>query len=153
MGRKRTSALLCLAVAAAWAASAAQADSFAPGPLRPASAWLQVDSPVAASRVGYGIVEVRGRAGAGEPRSHDLVIVLDLSDSTIQASGADLDGDGPDGATDPDFLDWLRDQEEVRDGLAFRLRGTDFEDSILAAELMAADVLLSRLSLEVFRVD
>lgn len=114
--------------------------------------WLKVDwPPPEGATVQSGLVEVRGHAGARGQRGHEIVLALDLSDSTLQPCGVDLDGDGPGGTTRPEFLAWLAAQPGVRDGLVQRLRESDFEDSILAAELDAARALLERLDPRVFR--
>jgi hypothetical protein len=107
--------------------------------------------PPEGASVGSALAEVRGHAGLRGQRGHEVVIVLDLSDSTLQYSGVDLDGDGPGGTTRPELLAWLSEQPGVRDGLVQRLRESDFEDSILAAELEAARALLARLEPRTFR--
>ena len=78
-------------------------------------------------------------ASARQRRGHDLAIVLDLSDSTVLSSGVDLDGDGVGGGTDPELLAWLTEQPGVRGALVDRLREVDLDDSILMAELSAAE--------------
>ncbi len=115
---------------------------------------LRVDEPAAAqSRVRLPLIEVKGHAGAAGGRGHDVVIVLDLSDSTLQDSGVDLDGDGPGGRTDPAFLARLAARPDVGPGLVKRLREElDFEDTVLAAELDAAEALIQRLDPRRFRV-
>jgi len=80
------------------------------------------------------------------------VIVLDVSDSTILSSGLDLDGDGPEGRTDPELLTRLGEQPGVRGALVERLQEVDLEDSILMAELAAAEALIQRLDPRVFRI-
>jgi hypothetical protein len=80
------------------------------------------------------------------------VIVLDLSESTLHPSGLDLDGDGPDGRSDPELLRRFRPSGFAGPGLLKRLQTElDFEDTILAAELEAASVLVARLAGERFR--
>jgi hypothetical protein len=98
------------------------------------------------------LIEVKGWASARQRRRHDLVIVLDLSDSTVLSSGVDLDGDGSDAVTDPEFLSWLTQQPDVRGPLVKRLREVDLDDSILMAEILAAEVLIKRLNPHVFRI-
>jgi hypothetical protein len=80
------------------------------------------------------------------------VIVLDLSDSTVLSSGVDLDGDGSPGETDPQLLAWLTEQPGARRALVERLRELDLDDSILMAEVSAAEALIQRLDLRVFRI-
>jgi len=83
---------------------------------------------------------IRGRATADAPgpRRFDLMLVIDISESTKVASGADVDGDGvigvnpreellPPGAVPPDLL------------------STDPQDDILHAQVAAAQGLLSSL--------
>jgi hypothetical protein len=95
---------------------------------------------------------VKGQASARRGRGHDLVIVLDLSDSTVLSSGVDLDGDGPGGGTDPGLLAWLAEQPGVPRALLDRLRNLDLEDSILMAEVSAAEALIQRLDPHAFRI-
>ena len=77
----------------------------------------------------------------------DLAIVLDLSESTLHPSGLDLDGDGPQGRTDPALLERFVPSGFAGPGLAKRLREElDFEDTILAAELEATSALLERVA-------
>jgi hypothetical protein len=98
------------------------------------------------------LIEVKGWASARQRRRHDLVIVLDLSDSTVLSSGVDLDGDGTGAVTDPAFLSWLAEQPGVRRALVGRLGGVDLDDSILMAEISAAEFLIKRLNPHVFRI-
>jgi len=115
--------------------------------------WLEVTSPPdLRSSTSLPLIEVKGQAGARRSRGHDLVIVLDLSDSTVLSSGVDLDGDGPDGETDPEFLAWLTEQPGVRRALVERLQEVDLDDSILMAEVAAAEALIQRLDLRVFHI-
>lgn len=80
-------------------------------------------------------VEVRGWAAAGPGAPQDLVLVLDLSGSTLEPSGIDVDGDGAIG--------------EPR-----RLRGgsSDPGDTVRAAEVVAARRLVDGLDLARTRV-
>ena len=115
--------------------------------------WLEVTAPgEKRSTTSSPLIEVKGRASARRSRGHDLVVVLDLSDSTVRSSGLDLDGDGASGRTDPELLTWLAEQPGVRGGLVQRLREEDFDDSILMAEVAAAEALIQRLDLRVFRI-
>jgi len=115
---------------------------------------VEVDRPgPRESTADFHLIEVKGFAGEARNHGHDLVIALDVSESTVGDSGVDLDGDGPDGRTDPDFLAWLEEQQGVSEGLLQSLRaGQDFEDSILAAELLATEALIDRLEPQRFRV-
>jgi hypothetical protein len=78
---------------------------------------------------------VAGRAAAmsGELRQFDIVMVIDTSGSTADPSGADIDGDGKVGK-----------QRLGRIGSIF-MPSTDPGDSILAAEIAAARMLLAGL--------
>jgi Mg-chelatase subunit ChlD len=83
---------------------------------------------------------IRGNAVAeGErPADFDVMIVIDVSGSTESASGVDVDGDGEVGIN-PQF-------ELVVPGTYDpSVRSTDPEDTILAAEVMAADALIGSL--------
>ena len=115
--------------------------------------WLEVTAPPdLRSSTSLPLIEVKGRATARRSRGHDLVIVLDLSDSTVLSSGMDLDGDGSDGDTDPEILTWLIGQPGVRGALVERLQEVDLDDSILMAEVAAAEALIQRLDLRIFRI-
>jgi hypothetical protein len=116
-------------------------------------AWLEVTAPRdQRSTTSLPLLEVKGWASARRGRRHDLVIVLDLSDSTVLSSGVDLDGDGSQGGTDPQLLAWLTEQPGTRRALVERLREVDLDDSVLMAEVSAAEALIQRLNLRLFRV-
>lgn len=75
----------------------------------------------------------------------DVMIAIDISGSTRAASGADVDGDGEIGF-DPQA-------EQVAPGLyPPDMRSTDLQDTILAAEIAAADALLENLDSKHLRV-
>ena len=115
--------------------------------------WLEVTAPrEKRSSTSLPLIEVKGWASARRGRAHDLVIVLDLSDSSVRSSGLDLDGDGSSGRTDPEFLAWLAEQQGVRGALVERLQEVDLDDSILMAEVAAAEALIQRLDSRVFRI-
>ena len=68
----------------------------------------------------------------------DVMIAIDISGSTRAASGADVDGDGE--------IGFNPQQEQVPPGLyPPDTRSTDPQDTILAAEISAADALLQNL--------
>jgi hypothetical protein len=117
------------------------------------SAGLEVSAPAEPrSETPMPLVEVRGQAGARPPAGHDVVIAIDLSDSTTAPSGEDLDGDGAGGRSDPARLAAIA-QEAGRDSpVVKRLAEVDLEDSVLFAELAAAEILIRRLDPRVFRV-
>jgi len=138
-------ALLALALGAALGA-AASADASAP--------WLVVDEPgPRESTVSQGLVEVRGHGGGRQGSGHDVVIVIDLSESTLADSGLDLDGDGEAGRSAPDLVDWLANELGSDARLVRRFRDEqDFDDTVLAAELEAARALIERLDPARFQV-
>jgi len=108
---------------------------------------LQVDAPAPGTTTRLPLIEVKGSAGSAAGAGWDLVLVLDLSESTLHPSGLDLDGDGPEGSTDPELLARFKPTGFAGPGLLKRLQTEiDFEDTILAAELEAADALVARLS-------
>jgi hypothetical protein len=108
--------------------------------------WLRIDAPAAPeSTAQLPLVEVRGQAAARGARTHELVIVLDVSASTALPSGWDVDADGAHGRTNPARLARLLAKPDLPAGLTERLRSEDFDDSVLAAELAATSALLARL--------
>jgi hypothetical protein len=110
------------------------------------AARLRVDAPSPRETTLRGpLVEVRGQAAARELGAHDLVLVLDLSESALLPSGWDVDGDGPKGRTDPALLARLTARPEFPPNLVTRLGEADFDDSVLAATLSAAHALITRL--------
>jgi hypothetical protein len=115
--------------------------------------WLVVDTPnEVETKVQHSLLEVRGHGGARRGSGHDVVIAIDVSESTLGDTGIDLDGDGPLGRSDPGLLAWL-DGQLVDDSLVERLRDRqDFDDTVLAAELEAARALAERLDPNRFRV-
>lgn len=116
-------------------------------------AWVRVSEPVSANtEVDLPLIEVSGYAGARTRRGQDLVIVVDVSDSTLEPTGVDLDGDGPEGATDPLLVDWLLRQPDASERLVERVQEEDFDDSVLMAELAAAYELIDRVDPRLFRV-
>lgn len=134
-------AALPLVVALALAAAAARGAEFG----------VALDAPAPGAETSLGWIELRGRAGSAAPRGHDVVLALDLSDSTTAPAGVDLDRDGPGGRTSPELLAAVR--AEGADGaLLRRLEGRDLDDSVLFAELAAAEVLIGRLDPAAFRV-
>ncbi len=146
--QSRTRAVSCLAQAlvAGLALAAVTAPARADEPQPP---WLTIDAPADdGAAVSLPLVEVRGRAAPGGAAAHDLVIVLDASDSTILPSGWDVDGDGPGGRTDPARAERF----SASPVLAARMREADLDDSVLMAELAAARALLDRIDLRRDRV-
>ena len=90
---------------------------------------------------------IKGNAVAegDRPADFDVVLVIDVSGSTKVASGVDVDGDGEVGI-DPHF-------ELLPPGTySPDIRNTDPQDSILAAEIAAAEALLATLDSDRVRV-
>ena len=115
--------------------------------------WLRIETPgVGETRAELPLVEVSGLAGARGLAGQDLVVAIDLSDSTIEPSGLDLDGDGEAGATDPIFLEWLRRHPDARDSFVERIEREDFDDSVLLSELAAARALVNQVDPRAFRI-
>ena len=112
------------------------------------SAWIVLDAPGedAVVRAPAAWIELRGRAGLGDRLDHDLVILLDLSSSTLLASGADVDGDGDVGRTRGRARQLI-----MRNVQSTRLDRTHYssdpDDSIRAAQAVAARRLVERLDL------
>ena len=139
--RTRVVPRLVQALVATLALAATTAPARADEPQPP---WLSIDAPAEdGAAVSLPLVEVRGRAAPGGAAAHDLVIVIDTSESTILPSGWDVDGDGPDGRTDPTRAERYADSAV----LAGRMREADLDDSVLMAELAAARALLDRIDL------
>jgi hypothetical protein len=115
---------------------------FYPSLVDPApTAWLDVAAPgdhVAVRRIAS-FIEVSGRAGFRELVDHDVVVVIDTSTSTFLPTERDVDGDGTVGQ----YRNWV---PRVRHGYRpLRSWTTDFDDTILQAELRAAAQLLAGL--------
>jgi hypothetical protein len=105
--------------------------------------FVEVDAPLSGDVVSapLPLVEVRGWAGTGLRGQHDVVIVLDRSASTFRSSGVDIDHDGIvgrdlHGAQPPHAVLWT----------------TDFGDTIVSAELLAARRLIERLDAKTTRM-
>jgi Mg-chelatase subunit ChlD len=120
-----------------------QADALraAAAPLPPDLPWVELLAPE--SQVVSGapaLVDVRGRAGRGPRAALDVVLVLDVSASTLLASGLDVDGDGV--IAEPSPRGTRNAYGELR---PHRTWTTDPGDTVMAAELLAARRLLERL--------
>jgi hypothetical protein len=114
---------------------------------------LDIDAPAAAeSESRLPLLEMRGQAGARPARGQDVVIAIDLSDSTTASSGQDLDGDGPEGRTSPERLAAISRAAGADAAVVKPLAELDLEDSVLFAELLAAEALIDRLDPRTFRV-
>lgn len=109
-------------------------------PARAESVWGELFEPRDHQlvREPVGLVEVRGWAGTGIPGQHDVIIALDRTASTFEPSGADVDGDGIVGVRDDSFKQ-------------FRVV-TDPDDTIAAAQLLAARRLIEKLDPQTTRM-
>jgi hypothetical protein len=105
--------------------------------------YLEIDAPHSGDLVSepIGLLEVRGWAGTGLRGKHDVMILIDRSVSTFRSSGVDVDGDGVVG----------RDLRETSEEHAV-LWTTDFGDTIISAEMLAARRLIERLDSETIRM-
>jgi hypothetical protein len=151
--------ILILALLALVPGSVAQADpsspslaaveaSAAPAP-DPAGVRLHIERPVGGSLVEskMHMAEIRGSAthAGGQPKNFDVMIAIDVSQSTKAASGADVDEDGEIG-------------ENPHEGLFLPgeypddVWSTDPDDTILAAEVRAARALLESVDSKRVRV-
>ena len=122
--------------------------SAAPAP-DPQPVRLLIEQPVGGSLVEskMHMAEIRGAAtcAGGQPKTFDVMIAIDVSQSTKAASGADVDEDGEIG-------------ENPHEGLYLpgeypdEVWSTDSQDTILAAEVTAARALLESVNPERVRV-
>jgi len=112
-------------------------------PARADRVYLDVDAPHSGDAVAepIALVEVKGWAGTGLRGKHDVVILLDRSASTFRSSGMDVNGDGRVGHDLPENI-----HEEVVTWT------TDFGDTIVSAETLAARRLVERLDPETTRM-
>ncbi len=121
----------------------------APASEAPGEVQLVIEAPTTGGVVEseMHMAEIRGTALAAGDRAsdYDVMIVLDLSQSTRHASGADVDGDGNVGE-DPHM--GLFAAGEYPDDVY----STDPEDTILHAEVLAGKTLLQNLNPERVRV-
>ncbi len=90
-------------------------------------------------------LEVRGKAGLWEAALQDVAIALDVSNSTLDASGVDVDGDGRVGRTLGRALGPFAPPSD-------RGGSSDRGDSIVRAEIAAAERLLAELDPATTRV-
>lgn len=136
--------LLAALLLPAGAGIAAPASAAASNPVR-----ILVESPTDGQKVNNKVHQapIRGNAlaeGDG-PAEFDVILVIDVSGSTKHASGVDVDGDGETG---------INPQLELLPPGTFApdVFNTDPGDSILAAEVRAADALVANLDAERVRV-
>ncbi len=102
--------------------------------------WLEIRAPEAGEVVTgpVGVLEVEGWAGTSSEDRHDLVIAIDVSESTSLPSGVDVNRNGRIGRTLRSSRDPLRLPNPRR-------RCSDTGDSVLAAEIAGARQLVERL--------
>jgi len=108
--------------------------------MRHLAARLDVTTPAAGAEARSDLAwfELRGKAGLWEAPLHDIVLALDVSNTTLEASGADVDGDGRVGrARKMEQLLWMRDDP--------RRASSDRGDAVVRAELAAAERLAAEL--------
>jgi hypothetical protein len=108
--------------------------------MRHLAARLDVTLPAAGAEARSDLAwfELRGKAGLWEAPLHDVVLALDVSNTTLEASGADVDGDGKVGrARKMEHLLWMRDDP--------RRASSDRGDSVVRAEFAAAQRLAAEL--------
>ena len=120
-----------------------------PAPVLPADLpWVELITPShLAVRGAPALVEVRGRAGRGPRAALELVVVIDLSASTLTASGMDVDADGVVGVAST-----RSPRNAFGDLRPYRTWTTDSGDTVMAAEILAAHRLLRRLDAATTRV-
>jgi hypothetical protein len=91
-------------------------------------------------RLSAPLVEVSGRVGVPELFDTDIVLAIDLSQTTLFASGIDLDGDGVTGST----WEWAREKKLV--DRHHKLWTSDPDDVVIHSELIAAGSLVRGLA-------
>jgi len=106
--------------------------------------FVELEKPGLAHEVRgpIGMVAVRGWAGSGMPGQHEVLIMIDRSESAFEPSGSDVDGDGRIGKRRGSV-----DQVVHYDKLC-----NDPGDTILQAEIEAARRLIRRLDPETTRM-
>jgi hypothetical protein len=99
------------------------------------SPWLALELPERV-RSSVALAEFRGRVAGSEPSNADVVLVIDLTNTTLEASGVDADGDGVLGIDRP----WARQnaRTDVRWQRPAESWTSDFDDAIVSVELAAA---------------
>jgi hypothetical protein len=105
----------------------------------PTAVRVSIDSPATGelvkSKVNLAAIRGSAQAGNGQPLDFDVMLTLDVSHSTRQPSGSDVDGDGEVGFNPLEEL--VAPGTYPPDVVC-----SDPEDTILAAELRAAELLL-----------
>lgn len=98
---------------------------------------LEVPRPGEVVRLPVGLVEIRGQAGFGARGSCDVVIALDVSESTLHPTGFDVDGDGRVGR--------LRKSLQRPPYGFFQHWTSDFDDTVVVSELAFVRHLIQQL--------
>jgi hypothetical protein len=104
--------------------------------------WLAVELPERV-RSSVPLAEFRGRVAGPEISGADVVLVIDLTNTTFEASGVDVDRDGTVGKTHS----WaeMRTGSDKRWQRPVRTWTSDYDDSIVRAELETARLLIDAL--------
>jgi hypothetical protein len=105
--------------------------------------WLILDLPERV-RSSVPLVEFRGRVAVNELSGADVVLVIDLTNTTLEASGVDADGDGIVGTNRP-WAD-MHSRSDVRFQRSAQSWTSDFDDAIVNVQLAAARRLTSALA-------
>jgi hypothetical protein len=137
--RWRTPAATGLAAAALWGAIGAGAEV----PLRaPGTPAIELVAPSSGEKIRrlVPLALVKGRVGWLELFDSDVVLAIDQSNSALLASGLDVDGDGNVGRT----RSWAKNGGGK--GTAHQRWTSDRGDTVLAAELAAANALIEGLA-------
>jgi hypothetical protein len=122
----------------------AHVDAGGPLATRHLTAHLEVSAPPAVR--GVESIEIAGRGGRWEAAFHDVVIVLDESESTLVASGRDIDGNGRSSRN----RTWER---SIGGGGRVSFQAArEPGDAVVSAEVAAAQRLLAQLDPDTMRV-
>jgi hypothetical protein len=123
----------------------ARVDLGGPIATRHLTGHLEVAAPPAVR--GVEAIEVRGRGGRWEAAFHDVLIALDESESTLVATGRDIDGNGRIGRN----RTWRRHVPSIEGMVPFQA-SADPGDAVVSAEVAAARRLIAQLDPETMRV-
>ncbi len=123
----------------------ARVDGGGPIATRHLTAHLEVTAPPAVR--GVAEIEIGGRGGRWEAAFHDVLIAIDESESTLVATGRDIDGNGRVGRN----RSWKRHVASFERPVEFQASG-DPGDTVVSAEVAAARRLIAQLDPETMRV-
>ncbi len=123
----------------------ARVDLGGPIATRHLSAHLEVSAPPVVR--GVREVELRGRGGRWEAQYTDVMLAIDESESTLRATGRDIDGNGRTGRN----RGWERHVAGFAEPYQFQASG-DPGDAIVSAEVAAARRLLAQFDPDTMRV-